>query len=58
MDLSEAPEVGTYEDEMVKLDALVEEGNQLQARLAQVQQEIVYRQGTAKALELSTIIDP
>jgi phospholipase/lecithinase/hemolysin len=51
MDLSEAPAVGTYEEEMEKLDALVQDANQLQQRLAQVQQEIVFRQGTAKALE-------
>lgn len=51
MDLSHLPPTEDFDGTIKKLESLVEEARELDTRMSQVQQEILYYQGVAKALE-------
>ncbi len=51
MDLSQLPEVGTYEEAVAKIQEIIKEAENLQKRLSELNAEVTYYQGVAKALE-------
>lgn len=51
MDLSNLPEVTTYDNAVAKIQEIVSEAEKLQTKLSELNSELIYYQGVAKALE-------